>query len=107
MFYKIKIENKVKLKWQSLGIEFIKSLDKGFCIVGLIVSDNIIRIVRIDLIHVFSKLATRLSLYFLDLLEATTLYECSLGFQIKGKDLSKLSTNIGQNVIRSQLEEGF
>ena len=62
---------------------------------------------RVDLIDVFAELGTRLSLNFLDLLETTTLDESALGLEVLGKDLGELSAHVGEDVVGSELEEGF
>ena len=60
---------------------------------------------RVDLVHVFSKLATWLGLNFLDLLESSALHECSFSLKVEGKHLSKLSAHVGENVVGSKLEK--
>ena len=59
----------------------------------------------VDFINVLSELAAGLSLNFLDFLETTALNECTLGLKILRKDFGELSTNVGKNVIGSQLEK--
>ena len=76
-------------------VVFLQSLDKCVCIVGRVVVDDVGWILRVDLVDILAKLAARLCLDFLDLLEATALDEGTLGLQISGKDLSELSANVG------------
>jgi len=63
--------------------------------------------VRVDLVDVFAEFGARLSLNFLDLLEATALDEGALGLEVLGKDLGELSAHVGEDVVGGELEEGF
>ncbi len=62
---------------------------------------------RVDFVDVLSQLLTWRSLNVLDLLETTALNEGSLGLEVLWKDLGELSADVGQNVVRSELEEGL
>ena len=62
---------------------------------------------RVDFVNVLAEFASAVGLDFLNFLEATTLYESTLGLQVLGEDLSELSTDVGENIVRSKLEERF
>jgi hypothetical protein len=62
---------------------------------------------RVNLINVLAQLASRLCLNFLYFLEATGLYKSAFGFKVGGEYFRELSAYVGQNVVRSKLEEGF
>ena len=89
----------------SLSTILIQSLKEPIGIIWRVVVDNILWVVRVDLINVLSEFASWLCLYLLDLLESTGLHKGSLGLQVLRKDLGELSTNIGQDVVWSQLKE--
>ena len=59
---------------------FFESLEEVVRVIRSIVVNNVGRIVTINFVDMISKLAARLSLDFLDLLEAATLDEGPLGF---------------------------
>jgi hypothetical protein len=90
-----------------LATVLFETTEKAVCVVGRVVVDNIWGVVRVDLINVFAELASRFGLDLLDLLETTGLHKCALSFELEGKNLSELSANVGQDVVGSQLEEGF
>lgn len=60
---------------------------------------------RVDFVDVLAELAALFGLDLLNFLEATTLHEGTLGLQVLGEDLSKLSADVGENIVRSKLEE--
>ena len=60
---------------------------------------------RVNLVDVLSKLAAWFGLYLLDLLETARLDEGSLGLEVRGKDLSELGADVGEDVVWSKLEE--
>lgn len=62
---------------------------------------------RVDLINIFTQLAAWLSLDLLDLLESARLHERTLSLELGRKNLCELSTNVGKNVVWSELKKGF
>jgi hypothetical protein len=63
--------------------------------------------VRVDLINVFAEFASALSLNLLDFLETATLDESAFGLQVLREDFCKLRTDVGEDVVRGELKEGF
>ena len=59
----------------------------------------------VDLLNVLAELGASWGIDSLDLLETTTLDECSLGLQVLWEDLGELGAHIGEDVVWSQLEE--
>ena len=59
----------------------------------------------VDLLNVLAELGASWGIDSLDLLEATTLDECSLGLQVLWENLGELGAHIGEDVVWSQLEE--
>ena len=82
--------------WSGLSFAtvLLESLEEVICVARSVVVDNIGGVVVVDLVNVLAELGSSLSLNFLDFLEATTLHEGTLGFQVLGKDLSKLGTDV-------------
>lgn len=62
---------------------------------------------RVDLVNVLAEFAAGLSLDLLDLLEATGLNESTLSLKLGGENLSKLSADVGEDIVGGKLEEGF
>jgi len=91
----------------SFATVFLESLEEVICVSRSVVVDNIGRIVRVNFVNVLAELGALLGLDFLNFLEATTLNEGTLGFEVLGKDLSELGADVGEDVVRSELEEGL
>ena len=85
----------------------VQTLHKLFCVAGRVVLHNVLRVVRVDLIDGFSEFGTGLSLDFLNFLETARLNKLTLGFQVLGKDASKLGANVGKDIVGSKAEERF
>lgn len=60
----------------------LESLDKSLGVVGRVVVYDIGRVVRVYLVDVFSELAARLGLDFLNFLETSALNECALSLEV-------------------------
>jgi len=86
---------------------FFEPLQEFVCVVGLVELDDVRWVVRVDLVDVFAKLAARLCLEVLNLLETATLDEGALCLEVLGKDLGKLGTDVGQDVVGGASQEGF
>jgi len=91
----------------SLLIVFFEPLQELVSVVRLIVLHDVLWVVTINLVDVFSELAARLCFDLLDLLEAAALDECALGFEVLWQYLCKLGTDVGKDVVRSQAKEWF
>ena len=63
-------------------------------IVGRVEVNDVLRIVRVDLVDVLSKVAAWFGLDFLDLLESTGLHEGSLGLELEREALSELGADV-------------
>jgi hypothetical protein len=72
-------------------------------VVGRVVLDDVGRVVRVDLVNVLPKLAAWLRVDLLNLLEASALEEGSFCFEIGREGLGELSTDVGQDLGRSNL----
>ena len=62
---------------------------------------------RVDCVDVLAELGAGLRVDLLNTLESSTLDKGLLGLVILGKNLSKLSGDVGEDVVGSQDEEGF
>ena len=89
----------------SFATVLLESLEEVVCVARGVVVDNIGRVVRVNFVNVLAEFASWLGLDLLNFLEATTLHESTLGLQVLGEDFSELSTDVGENIVRSKLEE--
>ena len=62
---------------------------------------------RVDGVDVLAELAAWCSVDLLDALETTALNKCLLCFRVLGEHLGKLGSNVGEDVIGGEDEEGF
>ena len=92
---------------KSLATVLFESLKEIVRVVGRVVVDNVWGIVRVDLVDVLAKLAARLSLDLLDLLEATRLHKGALSLELSRENLSELGTDVGEDIVGGELKEGF
>ena len=93
--------------WFSFTTVLLEFLEEVVCVSRGVVVDNIGGVVRVNFVNVLAEFASWLGLDLLNFLEATTLHESTLGLQVLGEDLSELSTDVGENIVRSKLEERF
>lgn len=91
----------------SFAAVLLESLEEVICVARSVVIDNIVGVVRVNFVDVLAELGALLGLDLLNFLEATTLDEGTLGFEVLGKNLSELSADVGENIVGSELEEGF
>jgi hypothetical protein len=78
----------------SLSAILIQSLEESIGVVWRVVVDNVLGVVRVNLVDIFPKLASWLSLYLLYLLETTRLHEGSLRLKVLGQHLRELGANV-------------
>jgi hypothetical protein len=95
------------LRWLSFATVLLESLEEVVCVARGVVVDNIVGVMRVNFVNVLAEFASLFGLDFLNFLEATTLHESAFGFQVLGEDLSELSADVGENIVRSKLEERF
>jgi len=89
----------------SFASVLLESLEEVVCVSRSVVVDNVGGVVGVDLVDVLAELASLLGLDLLNFLETSTLDEGALGFEVLGKDLSELSADVGEDVVRSELEK--
>ena len=94
----------LRLQNSSFAAILFETSKKLVCVVRCVVVDDVTWVVRVDLVNVLTEFASGLSLNFLNLLEATTLDKGTFSLEVLGKDLGKLSADVGEDVVGGERE---
>ena len=70
------------MRVSSCGTVLVQSLEQSVGVIRRVVVYDVLRVVRIYFVDVFSEFAAGLGLDFLDFLESTGLHECPLGLEV-------------------------